>query len=457
MIVIMALPSQIILRPSLNIAPKITGAVRLGQQGFHLLGNFDRLLSIIQTNSFPQGVTTMSIAETLRELKRGTVEIIVEDELKTRLAEGKPMRIKLGMDPTAADIHLGHTVVLNKLRQFQQFGHHVQFLIGDFTAMIGDPTGKNVMRQPLTREEIVQNAQTYQAQVFKILDAEKTEIVFNSTWMDKVSAAEMMQIASLQTVARMLEREDFQNRYKENQPIAIHEFLYPLMQGFDSVKMQTDVELGGTDQKFNLLMGREMQRHFHQRQQCILMTPLLEGLDGVKKMSKSLGNYIGITDTADDMFGKIMSISDEIMWRYYELLSFRRIEEIELLYKAVEQGKNPRDIKFELAKEIVARFHDKKTAEAAKQTFIDRFCQHELPQNLVEMQLSCNSDGLGIAYILKQAGLVSSTSEAIRLIQQGAVRIDGERVSDFRLQLPVGAEHVMQVGRRKFAKIRLTS
>jgi len=397
----------------------------------------------------------MSFADAFRELQRGTVEILVEDELKARLSEGKPMRIKLGMDPTASDIHLGHTVVLNKLRQFQQLGHTVQFLIGDFTAMIGDPTGKNVTRQPLSREDVAQNAKTYQEQVFKILDPEKTHIVFNSSWMDQVSAAELIQVASLQTVARMLERDDFHKRYKDNQPIAIHEFLYPLMQGYDSVKMQADVELGGTDQKFNLLMGRELQKQYGQRPQCVLMMPLLEGLDGVKKMSKSLGNYIGITDSSDDMFGKVMSISDELMWRYYELLSFRPLSEIEALQKAVGDGRNPRDIKFELAQEIVARFHGKEAAVCAQQTFIDRFRAHEVPQDLVETKLACDENGLAVGYVLKQAGLVNSTSDAIRMIKQGAVRIDGERVEDTKLMLPQGAKHVVQVGRRKFAKVVL--
>lgn len=399
----------------------------------------------------------MTPQEALQEIKRGAVEILLEDELEARLKEGKPLRVKLGFDPTAPDIHLGHTVILNKLRQFQQLGHDILFLIGDFTAMIGDPTGKNVTRQPLTREDVFENAKTYKAQAFKILDADRTQVMTNSTWMDKLSAADLVRLAATQTVARMLERDDFDKRYSANQPIAIHEFLYPLLQGYDSVAMEADVELGGTDQKFNLLVGRELQKQYGQRPQIVLTMPLLEGLNGIKKMSKSLGNYVGITDEPDDMFGKLMSISDDLMWRYFELLSFRPMSEIEQFRKAADEGKNPRDIKFLLAEEMVSRFHNQEAAKTAQKHFVERFRDHELPTDLEEQEMATSEDTLGIAYILKGAGLVNSTSEALRMIKQGAVRIDGERIEDQRLHIPVGESRLYQVGKRRFAKIKLIS
>lgn len=389
------------------------------------------------------------------EIKRGTSEILVEDELKERMHSGKKLRVKLGLDPTAADIHFGHTVVLNKLRQFQELGHEVQFLIGDFTALIGDPTGKNVTRQPLSPEAIAENAKTYQEQAFKILDPEKTQVMFNSTWMNRFNAADMLRLASKSTVARMLERDDFDKRYKSGQSIAIHEFLYPLLQGYDSVEMQSDVELGGTDQKFNLLMGRELQKDAGQKPQSVIMLPLLEGLDGVQKMSKSLGNYIGITDSAVDMFGKVMSISDELMWRYYELLSFRSLNELTQLRQAAADGRNPRDIKVELALELVERFHDKSAADAAYQDFISRFQKNQLPTDVEEKVLQSQDGKLAITHLLKEAGLVESTSDAIRMIKQGAVRIEGERVVDPRLDIMSGTKQLYQVGKRKFAKIEL--
>ena len=393
--------------------------------------------------------------EALQEIKRGAVEILIEEELEARLKEGKPLRVKLGFDPTAPDIHLGHTVILNKLRQFQELGHDILFLIGDFTAMIGDPTGKNITRQPLTREDVLSNAKTYEAQAFKILDPEKTQVMSNSTWMDKLSAADLVRLAATQTVARMLERDDFDKRFAANQSIAIHEFLYPLLQGYDSVAMEADVELGGTDQKFNLLVGRELQKHYGQRPQVVLTMPLLEGLDGVKKMSKSLGNYIGITDEPDDMFGKVMSISDELMWRYFELISFRSLSEIDQLKKEMESGKNPRDIKFLLAQEIVARFHSDTDAKTAQEHFIERFRNHKLPTDLEEQALETSGKSLGIAYVLKGAGLVKSTSEALRMIKQGAVRIDGEKIEDQKLEIDTGESRLYQVGKRRFAKVKL--
>lgn len=397
----------------------------------------------------------ISPKEALKEIKRGAVELILEEEMLARLSEKKPLRVKLGFDPTAPDIHLGHTVVLNKLRQFQTLGHDVIFLIGDFTAMIGDPTGKNVTRQPLTREAIMENTKTYETQAFRILDPEKTQITFNSKWMDALKADDLVRLAATHTVARMLERDDFSKRYAAKQPIAIHEFLYPLLQGYDSVALHADVELGGTDQKFNLLMGRELQKHFGQRPQCILTTPLLEGLDGVQKMSKSLNNYIGIMDPPDEMFGKIMSISDELMWRYYELLSFRSMEEINRWRKEVMEGKNPRDIKILLGEELVARFHNEKAAKDAHQHFIERFKHHELPTDLDEIELSAENSHLAIGYILQRAGLVGTTSEARRMITQGAVRIDGERIEDFQLTIPIGESHLYQVGKRRFARVRV--
>lgn len=394
--------------------------------------------------------------EALAELKRGAVEILLEDELLARLEVGKPLRVKLGFDPTAPDIHLGHTVILNKLRQFQELGHDVLFLIGDFTAMIGDPTGKNVTRKPLLRDEVMHNAKTYEAQAFKILDPKRTQVMFNSEWMEKQTAADLVRLASQQTVARMLERDDFNKRYKSNQPIAIHEFLYPLLQGYDSVAMEADVELGGTDQKFNLLMGRELQKHFKQKPQCVLTMPLLEGLDGVQKMSKSLNNYIGITDEPDDMFGKVMSVSDELMWRYYELLSFHSLSDIENLKQQVSEGRNPRDVKVLLAEELVARFHSATAAEQAHQHFVERFKHHELPDDLEEQVLEAEGSALGIGYVLQRAGLVKTTSEAMRMLKQGAVRIDGERAEDLKLEIPKGEVHLFQVGKRRFAKVKIT-
>ncbi|MDG1122154.1 MAG: tyrosine--tRNA ligase [Glaciecola sp.] len=389
------------------------------------------------------------------EIKRGADEILIEDELIERLKEGKPLKIKAGFDPTAPDLHLGHTVLINKLRVFQQLGHEVIFLIGDFTGLIGDPTGKNVTRKPLSREDVLANAETYKEQVFKILDPAKTTVRFNSEWMDKLGAAGMIKLAASQTVARMLERDDFKKRYGNNQPIAIHEFLYPLVQGWDSVALESDVELGGTDQRFNLLMGRELQKSQGQRQQTVLMMPLLEGLDGVQKMSKSLNNYIGITDAPNDMFGKIMSISDDLMWRYFDLLSFRPLEEIAQLKVTVAEGANPRDTKIELAKEIIARFHDDSAAEAAHQDFIQRFQKNAIPDDMPELTVALAVEGMGIASLLKEANLVASTSEAMRMIKQGAVKIDGEKVEDPKLQLSNAGEAVYQVGKRKFARITL--
>ncbi len=394
--------------------------------------------------------------DAMQLIKRGCDEILVESELLEKLKRGKPLRIKAGFDPTAPDLHLGHTVLINKMRQFQELGHHIMFLIGDFTGMIGDPTGKSATRPPLTPEEIQQNAVTYQEQVFKILDPETTEICFNSTWHGARNSADMIRLASRQTVARMLERDDFSKRYKSNQPISIHEFLYPLVQGWDSVAMQADVELGGTDQKFNLLMGRELMRGEGQEPQCILTMPILEGLDGVQKMSKSLGNYIGIDDSPNDMFGKIMSISDDLMWRYFELLSFRPMTEIEAFKSEMAAGKNPRDIKFLLAEEIITRFHDTEAAKAAQEDFIARFSKNALPDEMPEMTLSAGDEGIGIASMLKQAGLTASTSEAFRMIQQGGVKLDGEKVSDKALTLDAGVTVVAQVGKRKFARITVT-
>ncbi|MFC3092618.1 tyrosine--tRNA ligase [Alteromonas sediminis] len=391
----------------------------------------------------------------LAEIKRGTDEILPEQELVEKLKTGKPLTIKAGFDPTAPDLHLGHTVLINKLRTFQQLGHNVVFLIGDFTGMIGDPTGKNVTRKPLTRDDVMRNAKTYQEQVFKILDPEKTAIRFNSEWMEKLGASGMIKLAASQTVARMLERDDFKKRYANEQPIAIHEFLYPLAQGWDSVALEADVELGGTDQRFNLLMGRELQKSQGQAQQAILMMPLLEGLDGVQKMSKSLNNYIGITDAPNDMFGKIMSISDDLMWRYYDLLSFKPLEEIAKLKDSVAAGANPRDVKIELAKEIIARFHSEEAAEAAYQDFVQRFQKNAIPDDMPEVSISFNEEGIGIASLLKEAELVASTSDAMRMIKQGAVKIDGGKVDDTRLKLNEEGTHVYQVGKRKFARVTL--
>jgi tyrosyl-tRNA synthetase len=389
----------------------------------------------------------------MAEIQRGAEEILLEDELIAKLKEGKPLRIKAGFDPTAPDLHLGHTVLINKLRTFQQLGHEVIFLIGDFTGMIGDPTGKNVTRKPLTKEDVLANAETYKEQVFKILDPAKTSIRFNSQWMEKLGAAGMIKLASNQTVARMLERDDFKKRYAGGQPIAIHEFLYPLVQGWDSVALEADVELGGTDQRFNLLMGRELQKSEGQRQQTVLMMPLLEGLDGVQKMSKSLGNYIGITDAPNDMFGKVMSISDDLMWRYYDLLSFIPKNEIEVIKQTVEAGANPRDSKINLAKELIARFHSEQDAEAAHQDFIQRFQKNVIPDEMPEFEYLLPSEGLMIANVLKDAGLVNSTSDAMRMVKQGAVKIDGEKVNNSKHRFTQPLQVVLQIGKRKFARI----
>ena len=396
----------------------------------------------------------MSLQESLSLIRRGAEEILVEAELEKKLARAKPLRIKAGFDPTAPDLHLGHTVLINKLRQFQDLGHEVVFLIGDFTGMIGDPTGKSATRPPLTRDQVIENAGTYEEQIFKILDPARTLVMFNSSWMGELDAAGLIQLAAKHTVARMLERDDFSKRYKGGQPIAIHEFLYPLVQGYDSVAIKADVELGGTDQKFNLLVGRQLQEAFGQEPQVVITMPILEGLDGVQKMSKSLGNYIGITDPPDDMFGKIMSISDDLMWRYFELLSFRSMQEVAGLRQRVAEGANPRDVKFELGVELVGRFHSMPQAERARQNFIERFQKGALPDDLPECVLHAE-DGVPIANALKGAGLVSSTSEGMRMIQQGAVRIDGERLEDRGFVLPRGADIVCQVGKRKFARIKV--
>jgi tyrosyl-tRNA synthetase len=394
----------------------------------------------------------MSQEESLNIIRRGTEEILVEAELIKKLARGKPLRIKAGFDPTAPDLHLGHTVLINKLRQFQDLGHEILFLIGDFTGMIGDPTGKSQTRPPLTPEEVKENAKSYTEQVFKILDPDRTEIVFNSAWMTGIGAAGIVQLAAKHTVARMLERDDFSKRYRSGQPIAIHEFLYPLIQGWDSVALKADVELGGTDQKFNLLVGRQLQEQEGLEPQVVVTMPILEGLDGVQKMSKSLGNYIGITDPPDEMFGKIMSVSDSLMWRYFELLSFQSLDHVERLRREVDEGKNPRDVKFELGIELVTRFHDARQAEQARQNFIDRFQKGAMPDEIPECVLAAK-DGLPIANALKEAGLVSSTSEGLRMIKQGAVRLDGERLNDRSLLLQPGSDVVCQVGKRKFVRL----
>jgi len=393
------------------------------------------------------------VTQAFAEIKRGAEEILLEDELLAKLKTGKPLKIKAGFDPTAPDLHLGHTVLINKLRQFQQLGHEVIFLIGDFTGMIGDPTGKNVTRKALTKEDVLANAETYKEQVFKILDPAKTTVAFNSTWMDKLGAAGMLKLASRQTVARMMERDDFKKRYAGGQAIAIHEFMYPLVQGWDSVALESDVELGGTDQKFNLLMGRELQKSEGQRPQTVLMMPLLEGLDGVQKMSKSLNNYIGITDSPTEMFGKIMSISDVLMWRYFDLLSFKPLDEIEAYKTAIDNGLNPRDVKIDLAKEIIARFHDEKAAEAAHQEFINRFQKGAMPDEMPEVELVSEGGSIAIANLYKDAGLAASTSEAMRMIKQGAAKIDGEKVIDNKLAVEAGTTAVFQIGKRKFAKV----
>jgi tyrosyl-tRNA synthetase len=395
------------------------------------------------------------VSQAFAEIKRGAEEILLESELLEKLKTGKPLKIKAGFDPTAPDLHLGHTVLINKLRQFQLLGHEVIFLIGDFTGMIGDPTGKNVTRKALTKEDVLANAETYKEQVFKILDPAKTTVAFNSTWMDKLGAAGMLKLASRQTVARMMERDDFKKRYTSGQSIAIHEFMYPLVQGWDSVALEADVELGGTDQKFNLLMGRELQKSEGQRPQTVLMMPLLEGLDGVQKMSKSLNNYIGITDSPTEMFGKIMSISDVLMWRYYELLSFKPMEDVAAYKTKIAEGMNPRDVKIDLAKELIARFHDDAAAESAHQEFINRFQKGAMPDEIEEKVVNTpdDSDEIAIANLLKEAGLAASTSEAMRMIKQGAAKIEGEKITDNKLRVAVGTKAVYQVGKRKFAKV----
>ena len=391
----------------------------------------------------------------LTELTRGIVDLIPEEGLVRKLARGKPLRVKAGFDPTAPDLHLGHTVLINKLRQFQQFGHDVTFLIGDFTGLIGDPTGKSATRPRLTPEEIAANAVTYQEQIFKILDPRRTIIEFNSRWMGAMSAAGLIELAAKHTVARMLERDDFEKRYRGGQPIAIHEFLYPLVQGYDSVALRADIELGGSDQKFNLLVGRQLQEAYGQEPQVVLTMPLLEGLDGVQKMSKSLGNYVGIHDAPQEMFGKLMSISDTLMWRYFELLSFRPSAEIAALQQAAAAGRNPRDIKFELAREIVARFHSVAAADAANADFLARFAQGATPENLVEQVVSVAAPTARLTALLKDLGLVASASEASRKITAGAVRVDSQRVTDFKLELAAGQTYIVSVGKRIFAKIRL--
>jgi tyrosyl-tRNA synthetase len=395
------------------------------------------------------------VTASLELIKRGTQEVLPEELLIKKLQRGVPLKIKAGFDPTAPDLHIGHTVLINKLRQFQELGHEVIFLIGDFTGMIGDPTGKSATRPPLTRDEVVENAKTYEHQIFKILDPARTTVLFNSSWMGEMSAVDLIQLAAKHTVARMLERDDFNKRYTGGQPIAVHEFLYPLIQGYDSVVLKADVELGGTDQKFNLLVGRQLQEAYQQEPQVVITVPILEGLDGVQKMSKSLNNYIGITDAPEEMFGKVMSISDELMWRYFELLSFRPMSEIEGWKRDVEQGANPRDIKIRLAEELVERFHSGEQAAKAHQAFVDRFQKGQMPDEMPELTLSAPGDGYPIANLLKDAGLVQSTSEAMRMIKQGAVRIDGERVTSHALTVEAGTANVYQVGKRRFARISL--
>jgi tyrosyl-tRNA synthetase len=399
---------------------------------------------------------TASIAEQIAIFKRGADELLVEAELAAKLARGKPLRIKEGFDPTRPDLHLGHTVQFNKLRQLQDLGHHIIFLIGDFTGLIGDPTGRNITRPALSAEEIVVNAKTYTDQVFLILDREKTEVAFNSKWLSALGADGMVRLSAKYTVARMLERDDFAKRYAGGQPIAIHEFLYPLAQGYDSVALKADVELGGTDQKFNLLVGRELQRHYGQEPQCILTLPLLEGLDGVNKMSKSLDNYVGITDPPNDMFGKLMSISDELMWRYYELLSFRPMTEVAALKRECAEGRNPRDAKVALAQEIIARFHTKAAADHALAEFESRFRDGALPESMPEITLATAGAGLPVAQLAKQAGIVESTSEALRLIAGRGLRIDGEVVGDKALVIRAGSTVVIQAGKRKFARVTVS-
>jgi len=396
-----------------------------------------------------------AIGQAIRTIRRGAEELIVEEELASKLASGRKLRIKLGLDPTAPDLHLGHTVVINKLRDFQNLGHQVQFLIGDFTGMIGDPTGKNQTRPPLTREEIERNAKSYQEQVFKILDPEKTQVLYNSEWSDKLGAEGMIRLAARYTVARLLERDDFSKRMKASQPIALHELLYPLMQGYDSVAMKADVELGGTDQKFNLLVGRELQKQYGQEPQCILTMPLLEGLDGKEKMSKSLGNYVGIAEPPQEIFGKLMSISDELMWRYIDLLSFESASTIKRWKDEVAKGSNPREVKARFAKEIVARFHSKSAADAAEEAFERRHRRGELPQDMAQFAVPAAPNGVTVMQVIKAAGFAPSVSEAQRLLEQGGVKIDGERVSDRALRFSAGKSFVLQVGKRKAARITI--
>ena len=395
------------------------------------------------------------VKQALELIARGTEEIIKLEDLQKKLETGRPLKIKVGFDPTAPDLHIGHTVVINKMRQFQDLGHEVTFLIGDFTGMIGDPTGKSATRKPLTKEEVRANAETYATQVFKVLDREKTKIRFNSEWMSELGSEGMIRLTAKYTVARMLERDDFENRYRSGQPIGMHELLYPLVQGYDSVMLESDVEMGGTDQKFNLLVGRHLQQHYGQEPQVIITLPLLEGLDGVQKMSKSLNNYVGITEVPDEMFGKLMSISDDMMWRYFDLLSFRSNDELAALKQRVADGENPRDIKFLLCEEIVERFHDRAAADAARETFIARFRGGAMPEDIPEKTLSVGAQGIGIAAALTQCGLTASNSEAFRMLKQGGVRIDGEKISDRSLQLETGFEGILQVGKRKFCKVHV--
>jgi tyrosyl-tRNA synthetase len=399
----------------------------------------------------------MQIPEQLEIIRRGCSEILLEDELAQKLALDRPLRVKAGFDPTAPDLHLGHTVLLNKMRHFQDLGHHALFLIGDFTGMIGDPSGKNTTRPALSREQVAANARSYQDQVFRILRPEQTEVVFNSTWMDKLNAGDLIKLAATHTVARMLERDDFGKRYRSNRAIAIHEFLYPLIQGYDSVALEADIELGGTDQKFNLLMGRELQKHFGQPPQCVVTMPLLEGLDGVNKMSKSSGNYIGITENPADIFGKLMSVSDELMWRYIELLSFEPISVVRQWQQDVGHSRNPRDIKVMFAQEIVSRFYSRREAETALADFEARFRRGGLPDDMPQKMLYTDAEGLQITQLLKQAGLTASTTEALRLIEQGGVRLNGEKVSDKTVKLGRGETAVVQVGKRKFARVTISS
>jgi len=414
------------------------------------------LALIILALHFEVNPVAAEFEEALALLKRGVDEILLEDELVERLKEGRPLRIKAGFDPTAPDLHLGHTVLINKLRQFQDLGHEILFLIGDFTGMIGDPTGKNQTRKPLTPEQVKENAKTYEAQVFKLLDKDKTTVVFNSTWLNELGAAGMLQLAAKHTVARMLERDDFSKRFKSEQPIAIHEFLYPLIQGYDSVALQADVELGGTDQKFNLLMGRELQKGAGQKPQTVLMMPLLEGLDGVQKMSKSLGNYIGVDDAPSEMYGKIMQISDDLMWRYYDLLSFKSNDEIDGYKNQVKEGVNPRDIKVKLAEEIVARFHGEDAVKDANKGAGNKFDWGDVPDNMPEVEIKAETDeGALIVAVAKESGVVATTTAARGMIKQGALRIDGVVVSDARLRLKPGGVYVCQAGKKKFAKVSI--